>query len=74
MIDVALGGDYKLALRQQPAAARSPIQATRARVKIGELEAYSPIAPGATSATLTVNLKAGKARLETWLTDEAVNK
>ncbi len=47
------------------------IRATRARLKIGEVDETKPIEAGAKAAAFTVNLKAGKTRLETWFTDDA---
>jgi len=46
------------------------IRATRARLKIGDVDETKPIEAGAKAAIFTVNLKAGKTRLETWFTDD----
>jgi arylsulfatase A-like enzyme len=68
-IEVARAGKYEIALRQLPAEANTAIQADRARVKVGDVEADKPVPDGATSVTFTVELKAGKCRLQTWLSD-----
>jgi hypothetical protein len=68
-IDVAQPGRYQFTLRHQPAAANFPLQATSAQVQVG-LSHRIPIASGATAAQLVLELTAGPARLQTWLTHE----
>lgn len=70
VIRVERTGRYEFTLRQQPAVAKFPLQAAKARVKVGEAEASALVKSGATEATLTLNLPAGVARMQTWLTDE----
>ena len=74
MIHVSQPGEYEITLRQQPAVAEFPIQATHARIKIGEIEASKTIPDGATTVTLSLNLKAGPARMQTWLSDSDSGK
>ena len=64
-------GRYEFTLRQQPREAAFPIQADRARVQVDEVEAETAIPEGATSVTLTLNLRAGPGRLQTWFTNAA---
>jgi arylsulfatase A-like enzyme len=73
-IEVARQGAYEFTLRQQPEEATFPIQATQARVKVGEVEATTPVPENATSVTLTLELPAGPARLQTWFTDAEAGK
>lgn len=43
--------------------------ASQARLRIGNQELTQSIADGASSVTFTVQLKKGRTRLQTWLTD-----
>ncbi|MGH8019100.1 MAG: hypothetical protein ACREIA_12570 [Opitutaceae bacterium] len=70
MIEAERPGRYEFTPRQQPAVAAFPIQAARACVRVGEQEAEAAIPDGATRVSLTVTLKAGPARLQTWLQDD----
>jgi len=80
-VQIARDGRYEFALRRWPEEVDAPItaavkggkaiRATRARLKIGEVDETKPIEAGARAAVFTVNLKAGKTRLETWFTDDA---
>lgn len=74
MIDVARPGRYEITLRQQPVEAAFAIEATEARVEIGDRSAASPVKPGATSVTLPMTLHAGPARLQTWFTGHEPGK
>lgn len=64
-------GRYEFTLRQQPREAAFPIQASRARVKLDDVEAETAIPEGAASVRLTLDLRAGPGRLQTWFTDGA---
>jgi arylsulfatase A-like enzyme len=66
-LDVARAGTYEITLRQQPTQAAFPIDATSARVKIGDAEHAKPVPPGATGVSFRVELGVGKTRLQTWL-------
>lgn len=74
MIEVAQAGRYSFTLRHQPAIAPRPLEATRARVHVGDTEASAAVVPGSAEVTLTLDLPAGPAKLETWLEDEASGK
>jgi len=69
-VEIARAGKYEIILRQQPAEAKFPIQAESARLKIGELEQMRPVPSGATAVTFSMDLKPGKTRLQTWLSDK----
>lgn len=66
-LEVARAGTYEITLRQQPARAEYPIEATSARIKIGEAEFTQPVPSGATAVTFRVSLQSGTTRLQTWL-------
>jgi hypothetical protein len=70
-IEVARDGAYQFDLYQHDKPDEFPIEATEARLTIGGVEAKAPVAAGATSVRLTAELKAGKTRLQTWLTAES---
>jgi len=62
-------GRYGFALREQPAAARHPLRATVARLKVGEQLLTQAVQPGAAYAVFQATLPAGKTQLQTWLFD-----
>lgn len=66
-VEVARPGRYRLTLRHQPAEEPRPLQATRARLRVGEVRAEAAVPPGASAVSLEVQLSAGPARLQTWL-------
>jgi arylsulfatase A-like enzyme len=68
-VEAARPGKYAISLRQQPAATKFPIQAKTARLKVGDIDVSRPVPPGATGVTFEARLKAGKTRLQTWLTE-----
>lgn len=74
MLDVARPGTYAVTLRHKPVEAAFPLQATKVRMKVGGEEKTGAIKAGATEVTLTLDLPAGPARLETTLTDAATGK
>ena len=74
MIDVERAGTYAFTLRHQPEAAQFPLQATRARVKVDGVETSREVPEGATSVTIQLKLKAGPARLQTWLETETTSR
>ncbi len=74
MLDVERAGKYTFTLRHKPAAANFSLQASTARVRLGAVEATSPVREGATSITLTLDLPKGPARLDTTLSDEATGE
>jgi arylsulfatase A-like enzyme len=70
MVEIERDGEYAFTLRHQPTDARFPLRATKARLKIGDVEASAPVPPDVTAVTLTATLKAGRYRLQTWLEDD----
>jgi arylsulfatase A-like enzyme len=73
-VEVARPGRYRFTLRHQPAEAKKALEATRARVKLGEREATAEVKPGSTSVSVEMHLEAGEARLQTWLDGEKVSR
>ena len=79
-VEIAQAGEYEFALRRWPAEVDAPItavidggksiDATTARLKIGDIDLTKPIPAGATQVTFTVQLEAAEAKLQTWLTDK----
>ena len=77
---VARDGTYEFALRRWPIEVDQPINAaipggkaisaTSARLEIAGVNVTKPIPEGAHAVTFRVRLKAGKTRLQTWLTDD----
>ena len=51
-----------------------PIEATTARLKIGQVDLSHPIPEGAVEVSFDLRLSAGKTRLETWFTDEQTGR
>lgn len=74
MLDVATAGKYTITLRHKPAQASFPLQASKARVKLGEAEVTVPVPVGATSVTVTLELPVGPGRLDTTLVDDATGQ
>lgn len=74
MIRIERAGRYTFELRQQPEAAAFPLQATRARIEIGTHKTEAAVSSGATVATLTLDLKPGTTKMQTWLIDESSGK
>ncbi len=69
MIDVAEAGAYELELFQWDRPAQKELDAARARVVVGEIEADAEVPAGAASVTLQVELPKGPAKMQTWLTE-----
>jgi arylsulfatase A-like enzyme len=67
-IEVLRPGKYAFALRRWPDHVDGPLEATKARLKIGPHDLAQPVDADATKATFTVDLRPGKTRLQTWLT------
>ncbi|MBI1902299.1 MAG: arylsulfatase [Planctomycetia bacterium] len=64
-VDVARPGRYEFTLWQLPDG--SAIEATEAKLKIGELEKSAPVPSGATNVKFEAELSKGPARVETFL-------
>ncbi len=69
-IHVERPGRYEITLRHQPAHATTPLRASSAHVKVGEIESVVRIRNDATAVTLSLDLPVGPARLDTSLIDE----
>jgi len=69
-IDVTRPGKYEFLLRRWPEQEPGPIEATHARLKVGDVELEKDLGPDDTKAVFTVPLAAGPARFQTWLTME----
>ncbi len=66
-IDVTQPGTYTFELRRWPAHLDSSLEATSARLRIGELEWTQDVAPEATNATFTMSLEPGPTTLQATL-------
>lgn len=69
-VEIMEAGEYRFTLRARPKEANYPLEAGEARVKVGDVEATTPIPAGKTAATVTLELKTGRAMLQTWLKEE----
>jgi hypothetical protein len=79
-IEVAHPGKYEFELRRWPVEVDQPItsaipggkaiQATKARLKIADVDVTQPIPKGASAVTFRVGLEPGKTRLQTWFIDD----
>jgi hypothetical protein len=67
-VEVERDGRYEFILRQQPAEANFAIQAATAKLSVGGASETRPVPAGASGVTFTVDLKAGRTRLETLFT------
>ncbi|MBG87115.1 MAG: N-acetylgalactosamine 6-sulfate sulfatase [Verrucomicrobiales bacterium] len=74
MVEFAQGGTYEFTLRQKPAVANTPIEATMASVTVGNREVSAAISEEATAVQLIMDVEAGKKRLQTTFTDGATTK
>jgi len=78
-VEIDRDGTYEFALRRWPKEASAPInaaieggkaiKATKARIKIANVEKSKPVDHEAVEVTFRLNLKAGKTKLQTWFTD-----
>jgi arylsulfatase A-like enzyme len=66
-VDVLRDGRYEITLRLRPEHVGYALPTGTARVKIGTAEASRPIAQGATSVTIPLDLHSGPATMQTWL-------
>jgi len=69
-VQVSRDGTFEITLRTRPAHVNAAIPPGTARLKIGDVEKTKPIEKGNTAVTFRVNLKAGKTRLQTWLSEK----
>ena len=69
-VDVEKDGRYEFKLRRWPIEVKGKgIEAVKARLKIAGADETIDIPEGASDTTFTVQLKAGKTRMQTWLTN-----
>jgi arylsulfatase A-like enzyme len=66
-VQVVRDGQYEITLRQRPADVPFSLNAESARLQIGTVDARKPVSQEASSVTFVIDLKAGPARLQTWL-------
>ena len=71
LVDVSRAGTYRFTLARWPRNLDRPIESTRAQLKIGDIMRESVIARPevATEVVFEVELSAGPAKLQTWLTE-----
>ena len=79
-VDIERDGMYEFELRRWPEEVDAPINqaidrgkaitATQARLKIANADLTKPVPVDAHGVTFRVRLKAGKTRLQTWLSDK----
>ncbi len=73
-IDVRTAGRYKITLTRHPHDDLKPIGASKARLRIGETEHVIDLEPESAEAVFELDLPAGPAILQTWLTDAKTGK
>jgi hypothetical protein len=79
-VEVVQDGKYEFELRRWPVEVNQPItsaipggqaiRATKARLKIANVDVTQPVPEGASAVTFRVNLEPGKTRLQTWFIDD----
>ena len=79
-VEIERDGRYEFELRRWPVEVDAPINeaiagsktitATKARLNIADKDLSRPVPQDAHSVTFQAELKAGKTRLQTWLTDD----
>ena len=67
-VDIEQTGTYNFELRRWPAHMDSTLEATRARIRIGDQELTQEVTEGQTAALFTLDLEAGPTTVQTWLT------
>lgn len=65
---VVRAGDYEITLRRWPEHVGGPLEATEARIRIGGIDERRAVENDANQAVFRVRLRAGRTRLQTWLT------
>lgn len=66
-VDVQKAGTYQFLLSRRPLAEPTPINATKAKLKIAEIDLQLDVEPTCIQVPVTVRLKEGKTKLETEL-------
>lgn len=67
-VDVANAGTYSFELRRWPVHTDRPLEASSARIRVGDQELESPIAEDQAAAVFSMELEAGPSTVQTWLT------
>lgn len=68
-VEVKTAGRYRITLRRFPEDEPVAIGARSARIQIGDIEKTTPLDPADATAVFELDLSAGPALLQTWLTD-----
>ena len=71
VVEVARAGEYEFILRHQPSEAPRRLEATQAKVAVGDRTAEVKVVPSSTEVALRLELPTGIARLQTWLADSS---
>jgi arylsulfatase A-like enzyme len=66
-VNIMQAGTYEITLRTRPEHVKAKIPSGKARVQIGTVNETKVISENSTSITFRVELKPGKAKLQTWL-------
>jgi hypothetical protein len=67
MIDVKHAGDYRITLRRQAPQAKFKLEATKARIKVANVDKTINVKSGSTKVVFNVKLETGPTQLKTWL-------
>jgi arylsulfatase A-like enzyme len=70
VIDVARHGRYAFALRRWPREVSKPMEATHARLRVGQHDVVRIVPPESEEATFELQLEEGTTRMQTWLTHQ----
>lgn len=73
-VEIERPGTYRFTLRLHPPEAKCPLQAKRARVRVGKVETSRDVPADAFEVSLELKLQPGKTRLQTWLEGERVTR
>jgi len=69
-VQVTRNGRYRFDLYRWPKHLNQAMKCKHARLKLGKLEVEQDVSPNATHARFEVDLQAGPAMLQTWLTND----
>ena len=68
-VDVMQPGKYEITLRVRPTGVKYKFKSGKARIKVGEQEQQVSIEEGQDAITMSVDLPAGPALLQTWISE-----
>ncbi|MXX51214.1 MAG: arylsulfatase [Chloroflexi bacterium] len=71
LVDISRAGSYRIELRAHPREADRAMQASTARLQVGEKTIEKPVLVGDTAVAFRLDLPIGEVKLQTWLTDAA---